>query len=243
MFCNLISNAVKFSPPGSLVRTTTADRGDSIEIVVSDGGIGIAPENLPVVFDSFQQGGKQITKTFGGLGLGLAISKGIIEEHAGRIFAASDGPNLGSRFTVVLPTCRQRQKPSEPVAVKAPLEHHRGLQILLVEDHDDTARMMSRLLQKIGHQVVTAPSLAAAVDAGRARRFDLLMSDLGLPDGSGLELVELLGDRCPPNGIALTGFGMEDDIVKTRDAGFQHHLTKPVNFDDLKKVIGEIAVS
>ena len=239
VFWNLLTNAAKFTPEGGTVTVATEDGdGDCLRILVADTGIGIAPDVLPHVFEAFEQGGPETTRRFGGLGLGLAISRAIVEAHCGTLTARSGGRGTGATFTVEL-TGATAVAPAGPSPPTAAAPRRQGLRILLVEDHRDTARVMARLLSRAGHAVTTAGSVAAATDAAAAGPFDLLLCDLGLPDGSGLALMERLK---PLPGIALTGYGMDEDVKKAHEAGFLAHLTKPINLRQLEATIEEVAL-
>ena len=241
VFCNLIKNSIKFSRPGGCIRLSSRNEpGDWLVMEVTDTGLGISPDLLPNIFDAFEQGKKAITENFGGLGLGLAICKGIIEAHGGSIHAASDGVGKGATMTVRIPGAMLPQTvETKPVATLDPVKP-RKLGILLVEDHEDTLKAMSRLLRKLEHRVTTATCVSGAIKAADNEKFDLVISDVGLPDGTGLQLMEQLRAMYPLKGIALTGYGMESDIEKTKLAGFQRHLTKPINFGDLQAAIEEM---
>jgi signal transduction histidine kinase/CheY-like chemotaxis protein len=240
--CNLLKNAAKFSRPGGEVVVRSLDDGaDSLRIEVADRGVGIAPDVLPHVFDAYEQGGKAVTQRFGGLGLGLAICKGIVEAHGGTISAACEGTGRGTTVSVVLPAAGVADVPAAPAApapAEAPLRP--AMRILLVEDHEDSLRAMSRLLRKLDHRVTTATCVGTALEAAAADEFDLLISDVGLPDGTGLDLMKELLARRPIKCIALTGYGMDADVRRTREAGFGRHLTKPVSFPDLQRAIQEM---
>ncbi|HEX3130541.1 MAG TPA: CHASE domain-containing protein [Thermoanaerobaculia bacterium] len=255
VFWNLLSNARKFTPPEGTVRVRAWRDGNDLVAQVSDTGMGIEPELLPHVFDAFQQGRRNEVRRFGGLGLGLAIGKSLVELHGGSLSVESEGKGRGSTFTVRLPSGRPASLP-EPVREAAPEEpaeildaRPEPLHILLVEDHVDTAEAMADLLRATGHQVVVAGSISegmAAVDAavqGRRKddRIDLVLSDIGLPDGSGLDLMAELSKRYGLRGIALTGYGMEEDVARSRAAGFARHLTKPVNLEQLETAIRQVA--
>ncbi len=237
---NLIKNATKFTPAGGVVAVRTVDVGEALAIEVADSGMGIATDVLSRIFDAFDQGDTTVTRRFGGLGLGLAISRGLAEAHGGRLIAASPGPSLGATFTLELPAVAA---PAFAAAVPTATEPGRpgSLRLLLVEDNADTLRVMGRLLRGRGHQVATAASIAEAVGLADSGPFDLLISDLGLPDGSGLDLLRRL--RTPPTvgAIALSGHGMDDDIRRSREAGFAEHLIKPVDFRTLEAAIARVA--
>jgi two-component system CheB/CheR fusion protein len=244
---NLLNNAVKFTPDGGRITVRTRDASPAaLAVEVSDTGIGIERALLPRIFDAFEQGAEEVTHRFGGLGLGLAISKALVTAMGGEISAASDGPGKGATFRVLLPTCEppgdgQTPEAGGAVAVGRLGGPRRPLRILLVEDHVDTSAAMSRLLSRIGHHVRTAGTVRAAIDAARAGPVDVVISDLGLPDGSGHDLMRLLRGLGPVRGIALTGYGTDDDVRKSHDAGFDTHLTKPADFDRLVDTLERLA--
>lgn len=244
---NLVKNAAKFTPHGGeLTVRTRNDAGPDDETVlveVSDTGIGIAPDVLPKVFNAFEQGDPTVTRQFGGLGLGLAISRSIADAHGGSLTASSPGRGLGATFTLTLPTAPapSSETRGETPSTNAP-PAPQPLNILLVEDNADTLRVMSRLLTKKGHRVTAVSSVISAIEAAERERFDLLVSDIGLPDGSGLDVMRAIRTRTPTKGIAFSGYGMDDDIRKSEEAGFFAHLTKPVDFSRLDAMI-RLAVS
>ena len=175
-------------------------------IEVNDSGIGIEPEALSRIFDAFEQAERSITRRFGGLGLGLAISKALVELHGGTISAHSEGEGKGATFCIRLPLTVPRPPPevSPPAAARA--AHRRPLHILLVEDHGVTAKMMRMVLTSEGHTVETAGDVATALELASQNAFDLLLSDLGLPDGSGHDLMRQLDSRRHKfPGIAMSG--------------------------------------
>jgi CheY-like chemotaxis protein len=217
------------------VSVSTADAGDGrVRLNVADTGIGAEPAALPNLFNPFEQAGRG--RESQGLGLGLAICKGIVEAHGGTIAAASEGPGKGMTLTVELPTIADAPESASP-DVDATNDPARPLTILLVDDHADTLRAMSRLLRQLEHRVVTADCMRSALAAADSTEFDLLISDVGLPDGTGNALMEELLKRGPVRGIALTGYGAESDIRQTRAAGFCAHLTKPVDFGQMQNAI------
>ena len=235
---NLLSNAQKFTPKGGQIAVRTRDlAGRQIQIEISDTGMGIDAAILPRLFSAFEQGEARGSLAQAGLGLGLAISRKIIESHGGEVSASSDGRDKGATFTIVLSTI-----PASTISKLQDVDSklviaERRLRILLVEDHEPTARVLSTLLRRVGHTVSTANSVARGIAAARAEEFDLLVSDVGLPDGSGLDLIRELRDQYAGRAIALTGFGMEEDVQKTRAGGFAMHLTKPVQFSELTAAI------
>ncbi|HET9212246.1 MAG TPA: MASE1 domain-containing protein [Thermoanaerobaculia bacterium] len=244
---NLLSNAVKFTPLGGTITVRSYCEPDRLELQVADTGIGIDPEVMPYIFDAFEQGRTRGPRRTGGLGLGLAISKAIAEMHGGTLSVASEGHGHGAAFTLALPRARElpaiAEAPAAPVAIESPKSKIQNLRILLVEDHADTAEAMADLLGLSGHQVATAGSVAEALAAVRAdgAAFDLVISDLGLPDGSGLDLMRELSARHGLRGIALSGYGMEEDVRQSLEAGFERHLTKPVSLPQLQATLREVA--
>jgi CheY-like chemotaxis protein len=247
---NLLKNAVKFTPEGGSVTIRTrnaADRGAPgarLIVEVSDEGIGIAPEFLPLIFDPFQQGETTVTRDHGGLGLGLAISRGIVEAHGGTLTAESAGRGRGATFRMELraisePKAQDNRRPTREVRAAVAGS---GRRILLVEDEQATLRLMAWLLRGAGHRVTAAGSISSAMEAVQAGDFDLVISDIGLPDGSGLELMRrAVARRGAVPAIALTGYGMEEDIRRSREAGFTAHLTKPIDFAKLESMIRQVA--
>ena len=240
IFWNLINNAVKFTPSeGQIFISTSNESQGHLHVGIADSGLGIEPESLPKIFDAFEQGGRT---QLGGLGLGLAISKALVEAHNGTITAQSAGRNKGSRFTLVFPTCETAAAQVAP-AVSPRKPERQGMRILLVEDHEDTNRSLTNLLRRRGYQVQSALDFQSALDLSSKVQFDVLISDLALPDGSGIDLVQKLQSTRPVIGIALTGFGMEEDIRKGREAGFHYHLVKPIDLNRLDLLIQESANS
>jgi len=241
---NLLRNAVKFTQPQGriVVRSSNVDQLLRIEFI--DNGMGIDPNSLPKIFNAFEQADEAIKRRFGGLGLGLAISKGLVEAQGGRLSAHSDGLGKGSTFTLemVLAEAQAQQKPTmsglKPQAEPVPL------QILLVEDHEDTARIMSKLLRSFNHRVTLATTFATALEAVEADSFDLLISDLGLPDGDGLDLVTK-AKRLQPKlkAIALTARESVADYRLGQKAGFDHYLTKPFDFHELRSLLAVLRKS
>lgn len=242
IFWNLIQNALKFTPPanGAVTISTENDPHGLLRVIVRDNGMGIEPHVLAKIFDAFEQGDDLTTRRFGGLGLGLAITRGLVAAHGGNITADSPGRGKGASFVVELPTTVAPQ-PAAPTMDAPAVAAQAKLNILLVEDHSDTARILSRLLRVDGHEVTVAGSVGEAVNAAASASFDLLISDLGLPDGSGLDLIRALraNNRTWP-AIALTGYGTDEDVRSTHDAGFNEHVTKPINWEQLQGTIKRV---
>jgi signal transduction histidine kinase/DNA-binding response OmpR family regulator len=238
IFWNLIKNAVKFTPQGGRLEIRTENRDGEWRVEVADTGIGIDPDILPKIFNAFEQGERS---QFGGLGLGLAISKALVETHHGKLIAESDGRDKGSRFTAIFPLAETTHPTNQGAAPSAPAAH-KPMRVLLVEDHEDTNRSLTQLLRRRGYHVQPAHSVQAALEAAAHEQFDVLVSDIGLPDGSGIDLMEKLRNDHPIFGIALTGFGMEDDLRKSHEVGFNHHLVKPVDLNRLDALIQQADV-
>ncbi|HSI15093.1 MAG TPA: hybrid sensor histidine kinase/response regulator, partial [Chthoniobacter sp.] len=239
VFWNVLRNAVKFSLSGGDISLRTTNRNGQFVVEITDTGVGIAAADIAKIFEAFQQGSNG--NSFGGLGLGLAITRALVEQHGGHIMAESPGRGLGSTFRLEFPLA------ASPVALVAGKTggavtsvpaRQTGRRILLVEDHEDTRETLSRLLVRRGHQVSPAGSLRAARALAASGEFDVVISDLGLPDGEGTELISYFADSGrKPVSIAMTGFGMEEDIRRTLAAGFVAHMTKPINMADLDRLL------
>jgi signal transduction histidine kinase/CheY-like chemotaxis protein len=245
VFWNLIKNSVKFTPVGGRISLETKNPApDEIEVRVSDTGIGIEPDKIDKIFNAFEQGQTSITRRFGGLGLGLAISKAMVDAHGGKIRVESAGRDKGSTFvlnlrTVAEPVAGPNGDGTTPLAPARPHDP-RKRHLLVVDDHKDTCMGMKRMLERRGYAITVAYSADQAVEKTRTNEFDLVISDIGLPDRSGYELMSELRASKGLLGIALSGFGSEQDVSKAREAGFSDHLTKPINFDRLDQAIRKL---
>ncbi len=245
VFWNLLKNAAKFSPPGATIRLHAQIQDQRLVVKVHDEGLGIASEDLERIFLPFEQThSKPRQGTEGGLGLGLAIAKAIIEIHDGTIEVQSRGHSHGSTFVVTLPASELPDAPaSSPCAspVHSPVNGDAPPHILLVEDHGDTGKILKRLLQSAGYTVEHAETAAEGYRLFQEMNFDLVVSDVGLPDESGIELMKRMRSlQADIRGICLSGYGMEDDIDACHEAGFGEHLTKPVDFGRLQSAIAKI---
>jgi len=242
VFWNLVKNAAKFTREGGRLDVSTRNNeAHQIIIEIADNGIGIDPDVMPKIFDAFEQGGRVVTRKYGGLGLGLAISKRVVDLHRGSITAHSAGPGQGATFVVTLNAMETSLLEGPVLFLESESAEPRHIQILFVEDHDDTAQVLGRILTNAGFDVSHAATLAKARELAAGRRFDLVVSDLGLPDGSGLDLMRGLRDGQGLSGIALSGFGTEDDVAASIAAGFAAHLIKPVDWAQLRKEIERLA--
>jgi signal transduction histidine kinase/ActR/RegA family two-component response regulator len=231
---NLLKNAIKFTPEnGEITISSSNPSPEILTINVRDTGIGMEPEVMQRIFDPFEQGNRSFERRFGGLGLGLAISKSLAQAHGGTLTAQSGGRDRGSTFLLSM----QTTSPAEGLAVlpRASGETSvQGLRILLVDDHQDTCAALEKLLVRRGHLVAATHNVRSAMEAAARNRFDLLISDIALPDGSGIELMRQLQAISKMPGIAISGFGNNGDIEKSLEAGFCEHLIKPVKLEKLE---------
>jgi PAS domain S-box-containing protein len=237
---NLLANAIKFTDAPGAIDVTLHEEAGAAVIRVRDTGVGIRPQMLDRLFEPFQQDTQDISRAAGGLGLGLALAKGLVELHGGSIEAHSAGPGTGAELVVRVPLAsapagEPRGKPRAQVEAR---------RILIVEDNPDAGQTLRDLLEILGHDVAVAETAAQALDALHTRGADVVLCDLGLPDMSGYDLVRAIrGDaslRTLPV-VALTGYGQPEDRQRTADAGFDDHLTKPVNIEALNAVLGRLA--
>lgn len=241
---NLLKNAIKFTgESGEIAITSSNPSPQSLVITVCDTGIGIDPEVMKRMFDPFEQGDLSFHHRYGGLGLGLAISKSLAQAHGGSLVAMSEGPNRGSTFTLTLDTVPPRPQPLPDRSTSTPAPESRGLRILLVDDHQDTCTALERLLIRRGHLVAATHDVRSAMAAAARNQFDLLISDIALPDGTGTELMSYLRAMSNIRGIAISGFGMNGDIEKSLQAGFAEHLVKPLKIDKLEAAIDRVVTS
>jgi len=235
---NLVKNAIKFTgESGDIMISTTNPEPQTLVISVKDTGIGIEPEAMHRIFNPFEQGEQAVQRRYGGLGLGLAISKSLAQAHGGTLIAHSDGRQRGATFTLTLKTVAP---PARVVRLAAPVPEIRPLRILLVDDHVDTCTALERLLVRRGHLVAAAHNVRSAMEAAARSSFDLLISDIALPDGTGIELMSYLRAISHIPGIAISGFGMNGDIEKSFEAGFAEHLVKPVKMENLEAAIDRV---
>ncbi|MGI4900891.1 MAG: response regulator [Janthinobacterium lividum] len=242
---NVIKNAVKFTPAGGeIVVTTRNPRADQVCVSIEDSGIGISVEALPRIFSAFEQADDSITRAFGGLGLGLAIANTLAQKHGGTLSASSRGRDQGARFDLTLPLLSTQIADLGTGTHAAPrVRSGTPLRVMLVEDNHYTSTALAELLDLSGHAVRVAATVAEAEKLARAESFDVLISDIGLPDGSGLDVVKAwraLQPQAPA--FAITGYGMDDDIRRCEAAGFADHLTKPLDFDRLEQLLADVAL-
>ena len=211
----------------------------------TDSGVGIDPGALPHIFSPFEQAHRDDSQSFGGLGLGLAIARGLVAEHGGSLEASSAGPGRGATFTLrLVPLAQQPEgaprsgaEPASavPAGGTAPRE---ACRLLLVEDNQDAADSMAMWLEECGYTVTHVATCAAALDIAARQAFDIIVTDLGLPDGSGIEIGRALSPSMPV--IALSGFGAPQDVARSREAGFAGHLVKPVELDAMETMLRSV---
>jgi CheY-like chemotaxis protein/two-component sensor histidine kinase len=234
---NLISNGVKFTPAGGRVGISLREEDGNAVLEVEDTGEGIAPDDLRVIFDAFGQAGRGGRK--GGLGIGLDLVRRLAELHGGDVEAFSAGPGQGSRFRVRLPLGHPPEQPA--AAPAAPRRRLDQRAVLVIEDNDDTREVMKFMLELEGARVETAGSGEAGLRAAHAFKPEIVLCDIGLPDIDGLEVARRIRRELPGGPsrlIALTGYGQAEDVRQAMEAGFQAHLTKPVNLDELLRLLG-----
>ncbi len=235
---NLIDNALKYTPVGGTIGITIAEEGDEVVLTVSDSGVGISPELLPHVFDVFVQGAITIDRAQGGLGIGLALVRRLVELHGGSVSARSEGTAAGSTFEIRLPRAVPVQR--------APSEYEHGAaagkpSVLLIEDNDDGREMMATMLDAYGYAVSYAADGVQGVEMASTNTPDVALVDIGLPGIDGYEVARRLRKDPATRGvklIALTGYGLAEDQRRVLEAGFDLHLVKPVGIDQLLEALG-----
>jgi CheY-like chemotaxis protein len=248
---NVLKNAVKFTPVNGVIsiKTRTLSEDNKVSLQVSDSGIGMTAMEIKHIFDAFTQGEHAKSggsHRFGGLGLGLAISRMLVKLHSGSIYAASAGRDRGSTFTIVLPLAKEKLRHNSkrkwgPTLNSARSQNKPGLRVLLVEDHEPTRIALANLLSRRKYVVITAASVGEAQIMADRTKLDVIISDIGLPDGNGYDLMSKLRDDFGLRGIALTGYGMEQDVARGLSAGFIAHLIKPIRIETLEKILSKLA--
>lgn len=232
---NLLENAIKCTEAGGMVTISFEEDGDTLQVAVRDTGCGIEPSNLDVIFRPFEQCGRKNENARGGLGLGLTVAKTLAESHHGTLTAESEGPGRGATFTLRLPLASEEAAPAN---VLPPQTDPAKGQILLVDDHADTLRTIALLLRRAGYQVATASTIREAEPFLSSTQ--ILISDIGLPDGNGWDLMERFRAVGGTGGIAISGFGQESDVERSRVAGFTEHLVKPIDIERLKRAVAAL---
>jgi CheY-like chemotaxis protein len=251
---NLLANAIKFTPPGGRVEVSLGGGDGTVELAVRDNGPGIPAEFMPHVFERFRQADSSTTRAHGGLGLGLAIVRHLVEAHGGTVSAETDGPGRGSTFRVSLPLHRvqRRAKEAEPVraapvrpAPSSPVSLD-ALRVLVVDDDRDTLEVVRELLEVAGAQVLSAACAADALQLVRRELPDVLVSDIGMPDADGYDLIRSVRALAPEEGgripaAALTAFTQPDHREQAFAAGYGLYLAKPIEPDELTAAVARLA--
>ncbi len=234
---NLLKNAIKFTPnEGEIVISSSNPSPEVLTISVCDTGIGMEPDVMQRIFNPFEQGNRSFERRFGGLGLGLAISKSLAQAQGGTLTAQSDGRDRGSTFILSMQTLSPAEVATVPRKISSEASQQ-GLKILLVDDHQDTCAALEKLLVRRGHLVAATHNVRSALEAAVRNKFDLLISDIALPDGSGMDLMMQLRAISNVPGIAISGFGNNRDIERSLQAGFSEHLIKPIKLENLEAAI------
>jgi CheY-like chemotaxis protein len=240
VFANLLSNAAKYTDPGGRIRVTGAIDGTAATVTVADNGVGISEDMLPRVFDLFAQERQAIDRSQGGLGLGLAIVRSLVDAHGGDVSARSGGKGTGSEFTVRLPLAvAAAGLPDQPPAPVDEVDAQFA-RILIVDDNADAAELLAESLRTLGHTTYVAYDGPSAIEAAQLFLPDVALLDLGLPVMDGFELAQRL--RADQNFasirlVAVTGYGTDADRQRTRKAGFDAHMVKPIDIERLDAFI------
>jgi CheY-like chemotaxis protein/two-component sensor histidine kinase len=244
VFSNLLTNSAKYTDHGGRIWLSAEHRGDDIVVSVRDNGIGIPADAIPRIFDMFSQVERSNERSTGGLGIGLALVKGLVEMHGGTVVAASDGPGRGCAFSVRLPVMSNFAEASTAIPFdKDQFATSSGRRILVVDDNRDSANSMAMMLKLLGNDVVTAHDGVAALETARDFRPEVILMDLGMPRLNGYEATQRLRQQTDgPRAIiiALTGWGQEGDRALSKAAGCDGHLVKPVSLPDLEKLLTEL---
>jgi CheY-like chemotaxis protein len=240
----LLNNAAKYTEPSGRIALAAERQGSDIMISIDDNGIGIAPEMLPRLFEMFSQAAPALSRSQGGLGIGLSLVKGLVEMHGGTVEAQSAGPGQGSRFVIRLPVLLQLPsvEPQPPNDADESVDASK-YRILVVDDNRDGADSLARMLRLMGHEIHTAYDGEKAIEMADALRPEIVLLDIGMPKMNGHDAARLI--RQQPWGkhmllIALTGWGREEDRRQTEEAGFNHHLVKPIDARTLLDVLAEL---
>ena len=245
VFLNLLNNAAKYSDRGGHIRLNVESQGSEVVVTVKDNGIGIDADKLPQVFEMFTQLGGTFERSQGGLGIGLTLVKRLVDMHGGSVEAKSDGPALGSEFVVRLPVVLEASQPQASRVADGPTATKPSLRILIVDDNRDGADSLSEMLKMMGNDTRTAYDGQQGVDLAGEYRPDVILLDIGLPKLNGYEACRLIREQL--NGkrvvlIAMTGWGQDEDRRRSREAGFDHHMVKPLNPQSLVRMLSELVV-
>ncbi len=233
---NLLTNAIQYSEEGSYVRLRAERRDGEVVFSVRDNGQGIRQDLLPHVFELFTQGDRSLARTEGGLGIGLTMVKALTEMHGGTVTASSAGLGKGSEFLVSFPSGEKKEIVAPPAPAASPDSRPRGNRVLVVDDNVDLSRAFTTLLTRFGYEACGVHDGESAIEAARSLRPDIVLLDLGLPGMDGYEVARRLRHEegfQDTTIIAMTGYGQEDGGQQSREGGFNHHLIKPVQIENL----------
>jgi signal transduction histidine kinase/CheY-like chemotaxis protein len=237
---NLLDNAAKYTDRGGRIWVSGARDGGNAVITVKDSGIGISSEMLPRIFDMFTQGGMSVDRAQGGLGVGLSLVERLVKLHGGSVAAYSGGVGKGTQFTVRLPVLQAQRQPTQERRASSPAETVNHCRILVVDDNQDSVDSLAMLLQVLGHEVKTASDGETALAAAEEFRPDVAILDIGLPKVTGYDLARQIREKSWAKDtvlVALTGWGQEQHRKRSAESGFDHHLTKPVEFEVLQRIL------
>jgi CheY-like chemotaxis protein len=238
---NLLTNAIKFTPPQGTIDIKLVAEDNRAILSIQDSGIGMSAELLPLIFEPFRQGDTSMTRTRGGLGIGLTIARSLTEQHGGTISAKSNGPGRGSEFFFSLPIMEDKMSMSQSIKPQDSATQYR--RILLVEDNPDLRATMTLLLEMLGHTVLQADNGMNALEIGANQVADLALIDIGLPDLNGYELAQRFREHPVLKNmylVALTGYASQEHRDKALAAGFDDYLAKPVEMDALQRILDQL---
>jgi PAS domain S-box-containing protein len=246
VFNNLLSNAVKFTEEGGSISLAAERQGQEVVVRVRDTGVGIPPDLLPRIFDLFTQGDRSLDRVRDGLGIGLTLSRRLVELHGGTIEAYSEGVGRGSEFVVRLPAFLHHTAPPDeaPAAERTAQAPSRPLRVLVVDDSEDTTELLGTLLEMAGHSIQVAHTGPSALEAAAAFRPDAIILDIGLPGLDGYQVAQRLREDPALKSVTLiaaTGYGQEEDLRRSREVGFDQHLVKPIDPAELQRLLAELA--
>ena len=243
IFLNIIGNAVKFTPEAGNIEIASANpHKRELTVAIADDGIGMSDAVMARLFQRFEQGDPSPDRGYRGLGLGLSITKALVEAHGGTLHAESKGSGYGSTFVLRFAVSDAPARILAAPGPALPIHHGRGgLRVLLIEDHEDTAQVMQNVLRQMGHEVERCSTVATACQKLHDSQFDVLLSDIGLPDGTGIDFIKAAREICQTPAVALTGYGMAEDVERCLQAGFDEHLTKPIDIERLQNTLSRIS--
>jgi CheY-like chemotaxis protein len=241
---NLLTNAAKYTDAGGRIELTASINADDLRITVKDTGIGLSAAALPKVFEMFSQVNSAIDRADGGLGIGLALVKGLVTLHGGTVEAASAGPGFGSEFTICIPQAIvevRKRAVRGVIAREAPARAGR-CRVLVADDNRDAVDSLALLLESFGYEALIARSGPEALEVGNSNQPDVVVMDIGMPGMTGYETARRIRQHSWGRSallIAVTGWGQEEDKLQAREAGFDHHLSKPVDVEDILRLLGD----